>query len=293
MNPYLDTSYEPFSRETEYIELNRQFIESMNLHGCRQVLDVACGTGTLTEFIWHVMQQQDASADVEIVGIDLSRQSLHLAVEHMSSLGTLSPDRRANSVIFVEGSADCLPLHNQVMDAAVMGNAIHILDDKERLVREIHRVLSRGGIFGFNSSFYAGTFAPKTERFYTEWMKEALMYILRKDAEQRQAGLSGVTRTKGRAAAAFSRPWLSPDDYVQLLNRCEFRVESINQRTIWMSQRSFETVGAYAGLATVLLSGYPAELACEALERSVGNALVTVQMNQIPRYWLEIIATKR
>jgi ubiquinone/menaquinone biosynthesis C-methylase UbiE len=293
METHVDTSYEPFSREPEYIELNRLFIDSMSWQGCLQALDVACGTGTLTEFVWRALQRQGAHPDMRIIGVDASRQSLQLAVEHFSSLDVLSSSTLSSPIIFVEGSADCLPIRDRELDAVVMGNAIHIIDDKQRLLHEIVRVLRPGGTFSFNTSFYAGTFAPGTERFYTEWMKEALAYIKRKDAERRQAGMGGIQRKKGLAAAAFSRPWLSPGEYKQLLDRFGLSVQSVNQRTMWMSQRSFESVGAYAGLASVLLSGYPVPLACEALERAVAPALANVNMHQVPRYWLEMIATKR
>jgi ubiquinone/menaquinone biosynthesis C-methylase UbiE len=288
----IDTSYEPFSREPEYLELNRLFIESLNWDGCRRALDIACGTGTLTAFMLRALQEQRIP-NVGIVGVDFSRQSLRLAVEHFLSLGVLSSPGVIPLVAFIEGSADCLPVRDGSVDCAVMGNAIHILEDKERLLREIRRALRFGGMFSFNSSFYAGTFAPGTERFYTEWMKEAVAYIKRKDAEQRRAGIAGITRKKGLAATAFSRPWPSPEEYGRLFERCGFKVRRVNQRTMWMSQRSFETVGAYAGLASVLMSGFPVAVACEALAASVGPALANVQMSQVPRYWLEMVATKQ
>jgi len=289
----MDTSYEPFSHEPEYIDLNRQFIESIGWDGSRRVLDVACGTGTLTEFVLYMLQRQFAAVDTRIICVDISRESLQLASEHFLSLDLPLSKMLADAVIFVQGSATCLPIQDQIVDAVVMGNAIHIFGEKEVLLNEIGRVLRPGGIFGFNSSFYAGTFAPGTERFYTEWMKEAIAYIKRKDLERRQANLDTITRKRGLAARAFSRPWLSPDDYTHLLDRCGFDVKSVNQRTVHMGQRSFESVGAYAGLATVLLSGYPAAIACEALEQAVGPALTSVQISLVPRFWLEIVATKR
>src|ERR1700730_8673353 len=99
------------------------------------------------------------------------------------------------------------------MDAAVMGNAIHIFDNKEELLNEVRRVLRPAGVFAFNSSFYAGTFAPGTEQFYLEWMKQAVTYVRDRDVEQRRMGMAGVTRKKGLASPAFSRPWLAIREY--------------------------------------------------------------------------------
>jgi hypothetical protein len=46
-----NVSYEPFSREPEYIEVNRLFIENLHLPIDARVLDVACGPETLTGII--------------------------------------------------------------------------------------------------------------------------------------------------------------------------------------------------------------------------------------------------
>ena len=60
-----------------------------------------------------------------------------------------------------------------------------------------------------------------------------------------------------------------------------------------MNQRCFETIGAYAGLASVLFSGYPVHLASEALQETAGPALAAVGMVEVPRLWLEVTSIKR
>ncbi len=60
-----------------------------------------------------------------------------------------------------------------------------------------------------------------------------------------------------------------------------------------MTQSSLEKVGSYAGLARVMISGYPVKLACEALAFAVAPALKAVGMEKVPRLWLEITARKR
>ena len=59
-----------------------------------------------------------------------------------------------------------------------------------------------------------------------------------------------------------------------------------------LNQRCFETIGAYAGLAKVLLSGYPVKLACEALEKASAPTLVVIGMDEVPRFWLEMVVQK-
>jgi len=59
-----------------------------------------------------------------------------------------------------------------------------------------------------------------------------------------------------------------------------------------ISQRGLELVGAYGGLAEVLMSGYPVEVASECLQRAAGRAFERLGIESVPRNWLEVVATK-
>lgn len=275
----IDTSYEPFSLEPEYIELNKAFVASIELPSGSKILDLACGTLTLTSLLLERFH------DVRILGLDISRRSLLLGLQSLREAG-LAPDSRPE---LIEASADHLPLRKASMDAVIMGNAIHMLPDIERLLAEIRRVLRPGGIFAFNSSFWAGTFVPGTERFYEEWLKETAKYIKRRDEDERRAGRPGIRRVKGGLPAG-SRKWLSPAEYASVLLRHGFQVRCIHERVVHLSQHAFETVGSWSGFAAVLVSGYPVETACEALSRTVGAGLEAVGMTSVPRLWLEVTA---
>jgi len=274
------TSYEPFSREPEYIDLNRRFVESLGLSGDQPILELACGTATVTEQILKVV------SGARIVGLDLSRESLTLGQKHLAAVPG------GASVVLVEASADSMPIASASVGAIVMGNSVQLVDDKDRLFEEARRVLTPRGLFACNTSFYAGTYVPGTERFYTRWVVEAANYVKRKSDEGRAQGLAGIARKRGAADRAFSRPWLSARAYCEFLERHGFTVRSVFERTVMLDQRCFETIGSYAGLAGVLLSGYPVALACEALERAAGPALSACGLTEVPRYWLEIAAVR-
>jgi ubiquinone/menaquinone biosynthesis C-methylase UbiE len=294
----IDTSYEPFSREPEYIEANRAFVRELGLTRDMSILDLACGTSTMTDLMLEQVlgRPSDPAGGVpRVVGMDLSRESLLLGKEHLSGLGLLAEPAGAiqgtQCVSLIEGSANELPFRDESFDFIVMGNAIQ-LTDLDRMLPEVKRILRPGGCFAFNTSFYAGTYCPGTEHVYIRWVQDALTYVRQRDAELRAKGAPGVSRRRGQAARAFSKPWLSAADYSAKLSDAGLATRSFRERTVILTQSSFEKIGAYAGLAKVLLSGYPVKLASEALERSAGTTLAAVNMPEVPRYWLEMVACK-
>jgi ubiquinone/menaquinone biosynthesis C-methylase UbiE len=284
--PQIVTSYEPFSDEPEYLEANRAFINTLPIESCTDILDLACGTGILSDMMLQV------NPSLRIVDSDLSHESLLLTRKRLTRAGLMSNGRRrgGQSIGLIEATADMLPMHDQEFDAVVMGNAIHIPPDTDRLLREIRRVLRPGGWLAFNTSFYAGTYPPGTEKFYHQWLIEALRFIKQRDEELKRNGQEGVRRVRGRAASAFSKQWPTVEEWRERLEKIGLRIHTHHERTVMMDRRSFETVGAYAGMACVLLSGYPIPLACEALQQASGPAFVALNMESVPRLWLEITA---
>ncbi len=304
MNPQIsthediDTSYEPFSLEPEYLEANRLFLDALPWGKTRRILDLACGTGTLTDLLSGLAATRlNTGTPVEIVGLDLSRESLTYARQKLIEGGVLgngTPPSHAHlhSLGLMEGTAEIIPLADQSVDFVIMGNAIQLVPNLDHMLAEIYRVLRPGGHFGFNTSFYAGTYCPGTEQVYLRWIQEAVTWMRRRDQELKAQGLPGIPRKKGEARQAFSTPWLAADDYSARLAAQGLHELQRHERTVMLTQSSFETIGAYTGLAKVLLSGYPPKLASEALVRGAAPTLEAVGLREVPRYWLELIARK-
>ena len=277
--PPVDLSYEPFSRAPEYVAEARAFVAAMRPDRAGVVLDLACGTGTLTDLMLERVATGAWPAGPDgcrMTAIDLSRESLELAREHLARRW---PEAR---VTYVEGSIDRLPAGAASVDVAVLGNAIHLFPDKDALIREVARVLRPGGLFACNTSFFAGTFVPGTEGFYTDWLKHALVRVRER----------GGKRRRGGARAAFTVRWLTEDEYAAALTRHGMRVLHMTRQIVPLTQRSLEDVGAYSGLAAVLLDGYPTHLASEALVHAAAPAFTRAGTDVIPRYWLDIIAAR-
>jgi ubiquinone/menaquinone biosynthesis C-methylase UbiE len=291
----VNTTYEPFSQQPEYIKVNNEFLQSLPLNSINRVLDLACGTGTLAEILLAIRPE------VGIVGIDISATSLDIGRRHFMELGLLAQNQaeldqriaeQRGGVLFVEGSADILPFEFDSFDLVMMGNSIHMLPDKDKLLSAIHRVLKPEGLFAFNSAFFVGTYPEGTEYVYTEWIKSALGYITEQDEALRKAGKPGITRKRGQVKKAFNKGWMTADQWLSLLQQNSFRVQHSGFRTMLWTQESFETVGAYSGFAEVMMSGYPAEVASQSLQEGAKKAFSACGVSAIPRYWLEIAARK-
>lgn len=99
-----------------------------------RILDVACGTGDLT-------QAFAATDAAEIVGLDFTREMLELARKKQLAL----PAGVAGRLRYVEGDAQRLPFEDRSFDVVSIAFGIRNVEDPRRALREFARVLRPGG----------------------------------------------------------------------------------------------------------------------------------------------------
>jgi demethylmenaquinone methyltransferase / 2-methoxy-6-polyprenyl-1,4-benzoquinol methylase len=98
-----------------------------------RVLDVACGTGDLTE--------QFARTDAaEVLGVDFTPEMLEVARRKLSSKPEIKP-----KVAYREGDAQALDLPDAAFDVVSIAFGIRNVADPARAIREFSRVLRPGG----------------------------------------------------------------------------------------------------------------------------------------------------
>ena len=289
------TNYEPYSQEPEYIAANKALVETMSLASIRRVVDLACGTGLLSDLLLQM------KPDVVINGVDISNESLEIGRKVFRGKGLLAETdaqleeafRAGRGAIRLEErSAMDPPFPDGRFDAGMIGNAIHLMPDKDLFLKGVHRLLKPQGQFIFNSVFFTGTFAEGTEPVYTEWMKEAVLLLTRKSEERARRGEPPIKRTRGKFGRAFDKDWKSPEEWKALLEKHGLRVTRVHKRPIPITQHALELVGAYGGLAEVLMTGYPVDVASECLQYAVGPAFKRAGVTEVIRYWLEITAVR-
>jgi ubiquinone/menaquinone biosynthesis C-methylase UbiE len=292
----VNTTYEPYAQEPEYIEANRDLLSTLSLDGIHRVLDLACGTGLMSDLL---LQMKPGLA---INGVDLSSESLDIGrkqfrekkmlVESQDELELAAAEGRS-AMLMAQGSADDLGFDDAFFDMAMIGNAIHMMPDKDKFLQGVSRVLAPGAPFMFNSVFFTGTFGEGTEPLYTEWMKQAVMLLNEKNQARVAAGEKPIPRKRGKVGRAFDNDWMSPDEWSEKLTRNGFEVTRVYKRPIPISQRGMELVGAYGGLAEVLMSGYPVDIASECLQLGAAKAFQKLGITEVIRYWLEVSAVKK
>ncbi|NBD32777.1 MAG: methyltransferase domain-containing protein [Cyanobacteria bacterium] len=292
----VNSTYEPYSQQAEYLNANRELLKTLPLESVNQVLDLACGTGIMSSLLFELKPQ------VSIIAVDISKESLEIGRKKFAQQGLLAnhmtdlkqaEDMRQGAILMLEESADNLPFEPQSFDLVIMGGAIHLLPDKTTLIKHVGRVLRPTGFFTFNTAYYVGTYVEGTESFYSEWLKEALVVMEEKNKARRAEGKQPFLRKRGTVGRAFNKGWMSPQEWIQLLNQNGMKTIRSEQRTVVMPQSGFESLVGYGGLAEVLMSGYPVDVAGECLQIAARRTFEKMGLTELPRRWYENTAVPK
>lgn len=125
---------EPLIMLGKQAEYERDIVNLLALHPSDRVLDLGCGTGTLT---LSIAERLDPSGGGQAVGIDAAAKMIRVAREKRSTPATWYTPMAAESLDFEDGS----------FDAVVSSLFFHHVDAdlKLRAFQEAFRVLRPGG----------------------------------------------------------------------------------------------------------------------------------------------------
>lgn len=99
------------------------------------VLDLGCGSG-----VDAMIAAQLVGSSGRVIGLDMTR-------EMVSKARRACVERRLTNVEVREGMSDQLDLPDDSVDVVISNGVINLCLDKERVLREVYRVLRPGGRF--------------------------------------------------------------------------------------------------------------------------------------------------
>lgn len=237
-----------------------------------RIVDLACGTGAITRLIAEELSGFARSA--RIIAVDPSTEALRRAQKQM--------EQSTIPVEFVRGEAADLPRLVSSADAVFFCNAIHLLSNKAAAFRDIAALLVPGGLFACNSAFYEGTSTDETLRFGRLWIRRAVGWLRQEHPEVLFA----------REAKTIALQWLTSEGYEGLLHASGFGRVEITQERVMMSLDGLRDLGQYRLFIEGALPGVPLAWGAAALGTAVYQAGKELEMAEVPRLWLQIIATK-
>jgi ubiquinone/menaquinone biosynthesis C-methylase UbiE len=267
-----DYTFEAFAQHDFYRVVNEHLVDA-TLRARREpqqspihrALDLACGTGAVTQLL--VERVRRFREPVEVIAVDPSESALEKARRLVGSAAR-----------FVRGTAQAFSGVVSGVDVILFCNAIHLLPEKEKVIKEARTALNGQGVLGFNTSFFAGCYAPGTEKFYKLWMLRALQMLKQE---------SGLRPDRSKVEAMR---WLTEDNYRDLLQRNGFVVEEMKTEEARLTCRSWQDISHYSEFASGALPGVPVDVAIPILERSVAQAYGELDVTEIPRNWLQVVA---
>jgi ubiquinone/menaquinone biosynthesis C-methylase UbiE len=274
-------NFEAFAAHAFYTEINRSLVRKafapLLIHPSNQaltIIDMACGTGSVTRLIAEETAVHQRSQQTRIVGVDPSAEALRLAQKSLEKMGTKAD--------FFQGETENLASIVQHVDAAFFCNAIHLIINKFDAFQQMAAILAPGGILACNSAFYDGTNLDDTFRFSRLWIRRAVGWLRKNYPEVHLS----------REAKATARQWLTTGDYISLLNQSGFILVDATEELIKMPLDSLIDLGHYWLFIEGALPGAPLAIGAEALGSTVYDVAHELNMTYLPRMWLQIVATK-
>jgi ubiquinone/menaquinone biosynthesis C-methylase UbiE len=280
MPPITDPfGFDPFAQHPFYAGINRSLVQRALacLDAARptgeliRIVDLASGTGAVTQLIMDEVERLRRPATV--LGIEPSHEALQLARERL----------QGQAVQFIQGDADQLPHIAADVNLVCLCNAIHLIPNKLDVVHKIMSALAPGGSFACNTTFFTGAQTPEGERFAHRWIRQAVGWLRRHHPDLHPAH-------RGQVA---SLTWLSADEYVELLETQGLHVLNRTLELANLPLQAVRDIGRYQLFIAGALPGIPIPIGAEALAWAADEAARELDVTQVPRLWLQLLAQRQ
>ena len=259
-------SFTPFTRHPFFTQVNTWLVEKVICPGRQVIVDLGCGPGAVTALILERVRGHQPPP--RVIGVDPSPSALAKARAAISS----------KLAEFVQGSAEWLSKLVKSADTVVFLNAIHLMPDKPQVLKEIRSVLKPGGLLAFNSTFFNGAYVEGTSGFWRRWIVRSVQALREKGIE---------VKHNGHAAAM---EWYSVEQYSAALREAGFRPTTVELLRIDMTRAALIDIGRFSLFIEGALPGVPLEEGAKALEVGLERTMSELNVESVPRHWLEVVA---
>ena len=270
--PPEEYNFKPFTRHAFYYSLTDRFLDMVNLGPNQRIVDLACGSGSVTGRIFKRLRD---ARDTVIIAIDHSATALRDAMEDFR-------DVRDSAVEFVQSQVEQLSeTLREPVDTILYCNAIHYVEDKDALISEVAKVVKPGGTFAFNTSFFDGGNPPETRQFYRKWMLKAARNL------RREHGLSPLRERK-----VESRIHLTPDEYREILERNGFKVVRQKLDRVMVPIEGWLDISRFEDFIRGVMPGVPLDKASDAMVKGVRQTFEEMDIEYVARNWLDVVSVR-
>jgi ubiquinone/menaquinone biosynthesis C-methylase UbiE len=261
-----------FANNRFYRTQNAHLIDMAGVGSGQRIVDLACGNGGVTRLI---VERLRGARESVIIGIDHSSEMLKLAMEDLR-------DVRDAAIQFVQSRVEqASEAVKESVDTVFLCNAIHYVPDKDSLLADISKTLKPGGKLAFNTTFFEGAHLPETRMFYRKWMMKAVRFL------RKEYGLRPAKSDKVQA-----RRQLAPEEYRELLEGHGFRVARQEIATVQFTRDGFLDISTFEDFIEGTLPGVPLDKASAALKAGVTQTFEELDIEYVPRNWLDVVAVR-
>ena len=266
-------TYAKFSSNAFYGALNGHLVDMANVQSGQRIVDLACGTGSVTELI---VERLRGARESVIIAMDHSATALRQAMENLR-------DVRDAAIQYVNSHVEHFSdnLKEASADTIFFCNAIHYVSDKDALLMDISRSLKPGGKFAFNTSFFEGGQPPESLPFYRKWMLKSSRIL------RREYGLSPSKSDK-----VESRKHLTVGEYRELIQRNGLVVVREEIDPVEVPIEGWLDISSFEDFIEGVMPGVPLDKASAALQEGVVQTYRELEIDHVRRNWLHIVAVR-
>ena len=266
--------FSKFSDNDFYSNVNKELIDSLDIKSDLNIVDLGCGSGGISKIITDKLNDVNC-VNSSIVAVDSSEISLREAKANLRSVSD-------TMITFVQSRYEEFSSKiKDKVDLVVLCNAIHYLDDKELVIKDVMKILKPGGRFVFNSSFFDGAHPEHTHGFYRKWMFKA-MRILTKEYKTRPV----------KADKIESRVQLNPNQYKDVLENCGMEIINTQIREVDVPIDGWLDISGFKDFIEGVMPGVNLDIASKSLQQVVKDTFEEMKLTFVQRNWMEIVAVK-